>query len=113
MCCASQATLIDFPQMVSTSHANAAMFFERDVNCIRTWFGKRYNFFSDDFPLFANDVNKKVELDISLAASGFSKEEAAQLEQVRFDVDVDLYVFEFIGQWWWLPVFSRVQTARR
>ncbi len=73
-------TLIDFPQMVSTSHENAAMFFERDVNCIRKWFGKRFNFFSDDFPIFATDVTKNVELDISLAASGFSKEEAKKLE---------------------------------
>ena len=79
-----QATLIDFPQMISTSHANASQTFERDVNCIRTWFGKRFNFYSDDYPLFSSDVGPKhKELDISLAASGFSKVEAAHLEQVR------------------------------
>lgn len=34
-------TMIDFPQMVSTSHKNAQMYFERDTNCIRKFFGKR------------------------------------------------------------------------
>jgi RIO kinase 2 len=29
-----QLTLIDFPQMVSVSHANAEELFERDVECI-------------------------------------------------------------------------------
>lgn len=29
-----QLTLIDFPQMVSVSHANARELFERDVECI-------------------------------------------------------------------------------
>lgn len=30
-------TLIDFPQMVSISHANAQELFERDVDCIIRW----------------------------------------------------------------------------
>jgi RIO-like serine/threonine protein kinase len=30
-------TLIDFPQMVSVSHANALELFERDVDCIVRW----------------------------------------------------------------------------
>lgn len=30
-------TLIDFPQMVSVSHANARELFERDVDCIVRW----------------------------------------------------------------------------
>ncbi len=29
-----EVTLIDFPQMVSVSHANAKEYFERDVECI-------------------------------------------------------------------------------
>ena len=33
-----RVTLIDFPQMISTSHANAREYFERDVNCVRTFF---------------------------------------------------------------------------
>lgn len=30
--------VIDFPQMVSTNHVNAEMFFMRDVNCVRDFF---------------------------------------------------------------------------
>ncbi len=33
-----EVTLIDFPQMVSVSHANAKELFDRDVDClIRCW----------------------------------------------------------------------------
>lgn len=35
-------TVIDFPQMVSTSHENAEMYFDRDVQCIRTYWAKRF-----------------------------------------------------------------------
>jgi RIO kinase 2 len=34
-------TLIDFPQMVSIDHPNAAELFDRDVGCLVTWFRKR------------------------------------------------------------------------
>lgn len=34
--------LIDFPQMVSTSHRNAEMYFNRDVECIRVFFKRRF-----------------------------------------------------------------------
>ena len=30
--------MIDFPQMVSTRHPNARFYFERDVNCVTTFF---------------------------------------------------------------------------
>uniref|UniRef100_A0A0M3J7X5 non-specific serine/threonine protein kinase n=1 Tax=Anisakis simplex TaxID=6269 RepID=A0A0M3J7X5_ANISI len=33
--------IIDFPQMVSMDHANAQFYFERDVNCVRTFFKRR------------------------------------------------------------------------
>ena len=31
---AEEITVIDFPQMTSTSHINAQYYFERDVRCI-------------------------------------------------------------------------------
>ncbi|GJP50739.1 hypothetical protein CLOM_g9908 [Closterium sp. NIES-68] len=37
-------TMIDFPQMVSISHRNAKMYFDRDVECIFKFFGRRFNF---------------------------------------------------------------------
>jgi RIO kinase 2 len=32
--------VIDFPQCVSTSHKNAEFYFNRDVDCIYTYFDK-------------------------------------------------------------------------
>eukprot|EP00850_Spirogloea_muscicola_P002756 SM000010S04394 [mRNA] locus=s10:1272384:1276888:- [translate_table: standard] len=37
-------TMIDFPQMVSVSHKNAHMYFDRDVECVFKFFGKRFNY---------------------------------------------------------------------
>ena len=36
-----KVTLIDFPQMVSTSHINAQELFERDVACITRFFSSK------------------------------------------------------------------------
>ncbi|KAL6185521.1 hypothetical protein ACLB2K_041654 [Fragaria x ananassa] len=36
-------TMIDFPQMVSVSHRNAQMYFDRDVECDFKFFSKRFN----------------------------------------------------------------------
>ncbi|QRW05214.1 atypical/RIO/RIO1 protein kinase [Ceratobasidium sp. AG-Ba] len=36
--------VIDFPQMVSTRHANAEWYFNRDVECIRRFFRRRFNY---------------------------------------------------------------------
>eukprot|EP00808_Paulinella_micropora_P013349 g36581.t1 len=48
----STVTLIDFPQMVSTTHENAKYYFDRDVQCVRTYFEKRFNFKSEEYPQF-------------------------------------------------------------
>ena len=37
-----KVTLIDFPQVVTTSHPNADFYFDRDVDCVRTFFKKRF-----------------------------------------------------------------------
>ena len=39
-----KVTIIDFPQMVSTSHRNAKMYFDRDVQCIVTYFERKHRF---------------------------------------------------------------------
>ena len=81
--------LIDFPQMLSISHANAPTYFDRDVNCIKRYFVRRYHFSSDDpGPSFA-DVEKQMRknkgggrrLDVEVEASGFSKKMAKELEK--------------------------------
>ncbi|KAK5604166.1 Serine/threonine-protein kinase RIO2 [Crenichthys baileyi] len=66
-------TLIDFPQMVSTSHTNAEWYFDRDVKCIRDFFAKRFNYESELFPTF-KDIRRSYSLDVEVSASGFSKD---------------------------------------
>ncbi|NXN41835.1 RIOK2 kinase, partial [Rhinoptilus africanus] len=66
-------TMIDFPQMVSTSHANAEWYFDRDVNCIKEFFKKRFNYESELFPTF-KDIRRECSLDREIAASGYAKE---------------------------------------
>ncbi len=39
-----RVTLIDFPQMVSTNHANAEELFERDVDCVIRFFTKKLGY---------------------------------------------------------------------
>ncbi|KAF8765274.1 uncharacterized protein LOC129974159 [Argiope bruennichi] len=66
-------TLIDFPQMISTSHPNAEWYFDRDVTCIREFFRKKFDFESELYPIF-KEIERNDNLDISTAASGYSKE---------------------------------------
>ncbi|XP_072289247.1 serine/threonine-protein kinase RIO2 [Eucyclogobius newberryi] len=66
-------TMIDFPQMVSTSHTNAEWYFDRDVKCIRDFFARRYNYESELFPTF-KDIRRSCSLDVEVSASGFTKE---------------------------------------
>nr|XP_056704000.1 serine/threonine-protein kinase RIO2 [Euleptes europaea] len=66
-------TMIDFPQMVSTSHPNAEWYFDRDVKCIRDFFVKRFNYESELYPTFM-DIRKECSLDVEIAASGYTKE---------------------------------------
>ncbi|KAL8712976.1 MAG: hypothetical protein Q9220_002836 [cf. Caloplaca sp. 1 TL-2023] len=93
--------LIDFPQMISTSHTNAPSYFARDVNCIKRYFARRFHFTSDDpGPFFAdtqkqinkeNKTTKKTKktdetgtrrrLDVEVEASGFSRKMARELEE--------------------------------
>lgn len=78
--------LIDFPQMVSTEHENAEYYFNRDVECIRTFFRKRFRYESSVYPRFLSTVNendgkKDFDLDVMVAASGFGKKEGEALER--------------------------------
>ncbi|XP_057312012.1 uncharacterized protein LOC130650057 [Hydractinia symbiolongicarpus] len=67
----NKVIVIDFPQMVSTSHENAQMYFDRDVQCIREFFKKRFGFEGDRYPQFY-DIRSVDDLDTQVCASGFS-----------------------------------------
>ncbi|KAF5281093.1 hypothetical protein FQA39_LY17899 [Lamprigera yunnana] len=70
--------IIDFPQMVSTMHPNAETYFNRDVNCIREFFKRRFNYESELYPKFS-DVERSDALDAEVACSGFTKEMAKDM----------------------------------
>ncbi|XP_008590591.1 PREDICTED: serine/threonine-protein kinase RIO2 [Galeopterus variegatus] len=72
-------TMIDFPQMVSTSHPNAEWYFDRDVKCIRDFFVKRFGYESELYPTFS-DIRKEDSLDVEVSASGYTKEMQADDE---------------------------------
>ncbi|XGW24307.1 hypothetical protein V3C99_006031 [Haemonchus contortus] len=68
-----QVVVIDFPQMVSIDHVNAEFYFNRDVECVRTFFKRKFDYDSDDYPKFS-DIVRKYNLDVELEASGFTKQ---------------------------------------
>ncbi|CAO2628903.1 Serine/threonine-protein kinase RIO2 [Lemmus lemmus] len=72
-------TMIDFPQMVSTSHPNAEWYFDRDVKCIREFFVKRFGYESELYPTFS-DIRREDSLDVEVSASGYTKEMQADDE---------------------------------
>lgn len=78
--------LIDFPQMVSVDHPNAEMYFDRDVDCIKRFFQRKFKFVSDVPGPFFKDAKKQLiknpseRLDIQVEASGFSRKMAKELE---------------------------------
>ncbi|TLD21534.1 hypothetical protein PspLS_08973 [Pyricularia sp. CBS 133598] len=79
--------LIDFPQMVSMDHANAEMYFDRDVACVKRFFERRFHFTSDEPGPFYKDALKTVgsdgarRLDAAVEASGFTKKMSKDLEK--------------------------------
>lgn len=87
--------LIDFPQMVSVDHTNAEYYFDRDVNCIKRFFERRFHFTSNEKGPYFKDARKLVgkdgvkRLDVSIEASGFSKKMAKELEAYMKEVGVD------------------------
>lgn len=83
-----QIVMIDFPQMISTSHLNAEEQFNRDVNCIHAFFGKRFGIFTDYKPQLS-DILKTQSLDVQVEASGFTKKQQAEMEQLLTDQDQD------------------------
>ena len=87
--------IIDFPQMVSVDHTNAEMYFDRDINCIKQFFERRFSFVSDEpGPFFADAKKlaggpKSKRLDVEVEASGFSRKMAKELGKYMQEVGVD------------------------
>jgi len=84
--------LIDFPQITSLLHPSARDYFDRDVECIKTYFRKRYRFESEGpGPTFEEAVARRRKavktgkwikgLDIEIEAAGFSRKMGKELEE--------------------------------
>ncbi|PBK77255.1 RIO1-domain-containing protein [Armillaria solidipes] len=81
-----EPVVIDFPQMVSTSHVNAEWYFNRDVECIRTFFRRRFRYESSLYPRFKtiateDSSESTFRLDVVVAASGFGNKDMKVLEE--------------------------------
>ncbi|KAM5348236.1 hypothetical protein ACJ41O_008060 [Fusarium nematophilum] len=78
--------VIDFPQMVSMEHQNAEMYFDRDVNCIKRFFERRFHFVATERGPFFKNAKKTLgkdgvkRLDATVEASGFTKKMLKDLE---------------------------------
>ncbi|KAF4976401.1 hypothetical protein FZEAL_6931 [Fusarium zealandicum] len=78
--------IIDFPQMVSMEHQNAEMYFDRDVNCIKRFFERRFHFVETEPGPFFKHAKKAMSkggvtrLDATVEASGFTKRMLKDLE---------------------------------
>ncbi|XP_020584035.1 serine/threonine-protein kinase rio2 isoform X2 [Phalaenopsis equestris] len=92
-----KVTMIDFPQMVSVSHRNAQMYFDRDADCIFKFFNKRFQLSFHDNKDGCDDsgsddgedgrlsfwsIEKSAGfLDKELAASGFTRKDQDEMEK--------------------------------
>ena len=76
-------TMIDFPQMVSTDHYNAAELFDRDVEGVQAYFRKKFGLTFAERPRLEVDVDKKEDLDKQVRASGFLREEIGEERDVE------------------------------
>lgn len=77
--------LIDFPQTVSTNHANAQYYFDRDVACVKRYFERRFKYTSDakgpTFKEALKGADPERRLDVEVEASGFSKKMMKESER--------------------------------
>ncbi|XP_060824861.1 serine/threonine-protein kinase RIO2 isoform X3 [Bombus pascuorum] len=81
--------LIDFPQMVSTEHVDAQTYFERDVNCVRDFFKRRFAYESELYPTF-QDISREDCIDVEIKASGITKQmEKDLLREIGMVKDTD------------------------
>lgn len=81
-----EITVIDFPQMTSTSHFNAQFYFERDVKCIQMYFTKRFGLVFEGVPILETDITRTCDLDKEIKASGCYEQSLSPEELALMDV---------------------------
>eukprot|EP01071_Lankesteria_metandrocarpae_P001720 Lankesteria_metandrocarpae@DN1808_c0_g1_i1.p1 len=55
-------TVIDFPQIVTSCHPNAEMYFDRDVNCVKNFFEKKFRVEVTAVPSFREVIEDEVQV---------------------------------------------------
>lgn len=61
-----QVTIIDFPQMITTKHENAKMYFDRDVECVKNWFARNFRVEVMESPIFETVIEDESSLPIQM-----------------------------------------------
>uniref|UniRef100_S4PAG0 Serine/threonine-protein kinase RIO2 n=1 Tax=Pararge aegeria TaxID=116150 RepID=S4PAG0_9NEOP len=74
--------IIDFPQMVSTKHPNAELYFDRDVKCVRDFFKRRFGYESSLYPRFT-DLERDDHMDEEVACSGYKRSKGIEDELMQ------------------------------
>lgn len=89
--------VIDFPQCVSIEHTDAKVYFDRDVESIRSFFQKKFRYYPEHdptmfdtegygegykyaYPNFKRDVSRVKSLDVEVQASGYAKKRTGNRE---------------------------------
>ena len=78
-------TLIDFPQMISTRHPNAQIYFDRDCKGVADFFRSRLGYHGSEVPLFTDIGDRECNLDQEVQASGYSEEHKKTANEMEFD----------------------------
>lgn len=83
-----QITLIDFPQMVSTSHFNASELLQRDINGLVKFFSMKMKYVPPDEALFTLEhllqtSTNTVRIDEEVQASGFEGFDDEDISQIN------------------------------
>jgi len=82
-------TLIDFPQMVSTSHPNARELFQRDVRCLRRFFRQKLKLNMDEADEEENEKELVARWDAIISCGDCSNDKATDnAVQTRLDTEL-------------------------
>jgi RIO kinase 2 len=73
--------------MISIDHPNAKEYFERDVECIKTFFSRRFRFEADGAPKW-EDVKREGKLDFEVKASGYGGKLEKEMEWYHREISV-------------------------
>ncbi|KAK2196313.1 bifunctional RIO kinase/Winged helix-like DNA-binding domain superfamily/Winged helix DNA-binding domain superfamily/RIO2 kinase winged helix domain [Babesia duncani] len=72
----SRITVIDFPQVIPVTHENAEFYFNRDIECLRNMFLRKFKMQVVDYPRFKDIVNPQ--------------DNETQVKAAKFKVDIRL-----------------------